>query len=74
MESSAALMPPSTGLNGLLLSAETKYSRRARHENTTLYQCMGESIIQYKDSWCKIQVRWKKNYQNSENVHNFLNT
>ena len=30
MESAAARVPPSTGLNGLLLSAETKYSRRTR--------------------------------------------
>ena len=34
----------------------------------------GESLTQYKDSWCEIQVLQKRTYQNSENVHNFLNT
>ena len=74
MESAAALMPPSTGLNYLLLFAETKYSWRTKYENTPLYQCMGESLTQYKDSWCEIKFSEKRTYQNSVNIHNLLNT
>ena len=45
------------------------------YETTTLNQSTGESLTQYKDSWCEIQVLGnKKTYQNSVNVHNFLNT
>ena len=56
MESAAALMPPSTGLNGLLFSAEINFPEEPEYENTTLYQCTGGSLTQYKDSWCEIQV------------------
>ena len=57
MESAAALMPPSTALNGLLLSAETKYSRRPRNERIQYFiNVQGESLSQYKESWCEIQV------------------
>ena len=42
MEKATALMPPSIGLNGVLLSVETQYSQKTRNENTrTLDQCMG---------------------------------
>ena len=44
MESVAALMPPNTGLNGLLLSAETKIPEGPEYKNTTLYQCKGVSL------------------------------
>ena len=56
MESAAARVPPSTGLNGLLLSAETNIPEGPEYENTTLYQCKGGSFPQYKDSWCEIEV------------------
>ena len=61
MESAAALMPPSTGLNCPLLYAETKYSRRNRIWNYNTLSMYGGSLIQYKDSWCEIQVLWSKN-------------
>ena len=58
MESAAALMPPCTGLNCLLLSAETYYSRMNRiwKYNTLSMSGGGGSLTQYKDSCCEIQV------------------
>ena len=44
MESTATLMPPSTGLNGFLLSGrllKLNIPEGPEYENTTLYQCMG---------------------------------
>ena len=70
MESAAALMPTSDGLNGLLLSAENNYSRRTRVWKYNTLSMYGESLTLYKDSWCEIQVLWKKNLSKYENVHN----
>ena len=74
MESAAALMPASTGLNGLVFYFLLKLNipDGPEYENTTLYQWTGESLI--KSAGVKSKFFEKRTYQNSENVQNILNT
>ena len=65
MESAAAIMSPRTGLNGLLLSAELNIPGGPEYENTKLDTKTAGVISKFSE---------KRTYQNSENVHNFLNT
>ena len=44
------------------------------YENTTLYQCKGEIYHDTKAAGMKSKFSEKRTYQNSENVHYFLNT
>ena len=56
MESAAACMPTSTGLNIFYYLLKLNIPEGPEYENTTLYQCKGESLTGYKDSWYEIQV------------------
>ena len=56
MKSAAALMPSSTGLIVFYFLLKLNVPEGTEYENTALYQCTGESLTQYKDSWCEIQV------------------
>ena len=51
MESATARVPPSTGLNGLLLSEKLNIPEGPEYKNTTLYQCKGGSFPRYKRVW-----------------------
>ena len=42
MESAAARVPPSTGLNGLHFLLKLNIPEGPEYENTTLYQCKGK--------------------------------
>ena len=62
-------VPPSTGLNGLLLSVKLNIPEGPEYENTTLYQFDRESLTHTKIAGVKSKFSEKRTYQNSENVH-----